>query len=307
MKDLFKHTNSTWVRYSDYEWKKAKDGQLYLRPKPKAMPDIYDPLTERDQLVLEAVRIGRMGLSHKPDTQIQDAILQFTKKYGLLGFMTALPTTPKFMDYETVYFPTNHFLRGGEMASLEYLDHFYPFEKLDIIHRGPNVSWSVEGDNTMIALVMTMGDRPMAVQMCFHRYYSEPYEWLRQQFVDWAFTACTSFFFYHEHDMLDDESQIRMRQSMAAFGGNVPTYHIELHDKPTIVWDFNSLLLGIQMMFSFMLTDDKEPLRLCKQCMSPFIASRPSAVFCSPKCKNQYNVYKSRAKKNTLGEIDDNM
>ena len=45
-----------------------------------------------------------------------------------------------------------------------------------------------------------------------------------------------------------------------------------------------------------MLTDEHNPLRLCKQCMNPFIASRPSAVFCSPRCKNQYNVYKNRSK-----------
>ena len=29
-------------------------------------------------------------------------------------------------------------------------------------------------------------------------------------------------------------------------------------------WDFHSLLLGIQMMFSFMLVDGDQPQRLCK-------------------------------------------
>ena len=98
-----------------------------------------------------------------------------------------------------------------------------------------------------------------------------------------------------------------MQQSIAAYGGNAPTYHIALLDKPTLVWDFHSLLLGIQMMFTFMLTDEEKPLRLCKQCMKAFIASRPSAVFCRPRCKNQYNVYQNRAKKNNPdGEGQDN-
>ena len=52
----------------------------------------------------------------------------------------------------------------------------------------------------------------------------------------------------------------------------------------------------IQMMFSFMLTDDTKPLRLCKHCTKVFVASRPSNQFCSPECKNRYNVYKSRKK-----------
>ncbi len=59
----------------------------------------------------------------------------------------------------------------------------------------------------------------------------------------------------------------------------------------------DALLLGIQMMFSFMLTDGQKPLRICKHCQKAYAANHPNAVFCSPRCKNQYNVYKSRANK----------
>ncbi len=44
------------------------------------------------------------------------------------------------------------------------------------------------------------------------------------------------------------------------------------------------------------LTDEKNPLRLCKHCQNAFIASRPNVLFCSNKFKNQYNVYKTRNK-----------
>ena len=50
-----------------------------------------------------------------------------------------------------------------------------------------------------------------------------------------------------------DEKKL-MAQGVAAFGGIAPTYRIALLDKPTIVWDFHSLLIGLQMMFSFMLS-----------------------------------------------------
>ena len=46
-----------------------------------------------------------MGMARKPDTEIQTAIRQFAVKYGLFGLMTALPTTPDFMEYEAVYLP----------------------------------------------------------------------------------------------------------------------------------------------------------------------------------------------------------
>lgn len=45
MKHLFERTSSTWVRYSECEWKEAKDGKLYLTPTKTAQPSIYDPLT----------------------------------------------------------------------------------------------------------------------------------------------------------------------------------------------------------------------------------------------------------------------
>ena len=138
--------------------------------------------------------------------------------------------------------------------------------------------------------------------MCFQREYAERYDWLKQQFTDWVFTFSTSVLYYEDYDKTDEDTRNLYRQSMAAFDGNAPTYHIALLDKPTIVWDFHSLLLGIQMMFSFMLTDEQKPLRLCKHCTKAFVASRPSAVFCSPRCKNQYNVYKSRAKDNEQGQ-----
>ena len=83
---------------------------------------------------------------------------------------------------------------------------------------------------------------------------------------------------------------------MSAFDGNAPTYHIALYDKPTIVWDFHSLLQGIQLMFSFMLADEENPLRICRNCMKVFISKRKNQAFCGPECKNQYNVRKNREK-----------
>ena len=94
---------------------------------------------------------------------------------------------------------------------------------------------------------------------------------------------------------------------MAAFGGIAPSYHIELLEKPTIYWDFHSLLLGIQMMFSFMLVDGcRNPCGCASTARRCSSSSRANSAFCSARCKNQYNVYKSRGKnKGQDGENDD--
>ena len=294
----FEHSNSIWVRYSEYEWKQAENGKLYLTACSDAQPAIYDPLKEYQQLVLDALYIGRLGMKQEQDdTEIQAEIKAFAEKYGLFGLMTALPTTLSFMDYEAVYLPRNRFIKKETMSNEDYLNLFFPFDKLDVVKRSVESLWNIEGDNVMMALAMTMGDRPMAVNMSFQRQYAESYEWMKQVFTDWAINATTVFLYYNDYDKLDEDYKQLMRQSIRAFDGNAPNYHIELLEQPTLVWDFHSLLLGIQMMLSFMLTDKNNPMRVCKKCSKFFVASRPSAVFCSPRCKNQYNVYKNRAKK----------
>ena len=297
MNALFEHTSSQWVRYSNYEWKKAEDGNLYLTPMKDAQPQIYDPLRNAEQLVVDALNIGRMCMSRKPDADIQASILDFAGEYGLFGLMTALPTTPKFMDYKAVYLPINPFITDETMETTDYLRLFFPFRSPEVVKNGLESMWNLAGDRTMLALALTMSDQPMAVNMSFQRDYAERYDWLKRQFTDWIFLFTASYLYYKDYEISSEDTRQLYRESMAAFDGNAPRYHIALYDKPTIVWDFHSLLLGIQLMFSFMLTDAKNPLRLCKHCTKVFVANRPSNQFCSPECKNRYNVYISRAKK----------
>ena len=216
MKNLFERTSSTWVRYSEYEWKKAKDGTLYLTPAPGATPSIYDPLKETQEIVLAALQIGRMCMSKEAtDAEIQKAILPFAVKYGLFGLMTALPTTPDFMEYEAVYLPKNHFIREESMTTEDYLNLFFPFDKLDIVKRGVESMWNIQNYRIMMALAMTMSNRPTAVNMSFQREYAERYDWLKQQFTDWAFNATTSFLYYHDYDVLEDEFRCYLVSSHA--------------------------------------------------------------------------------------------
>ena len=298
MNTFFEQSRSHWVRYERYEIKTGKDGKKYITPAKDARPDVYNPLKEAPDIVLDALNVGMLMMNGKKSSEpeVEKAILEFITHYGLLGLMTALPTTPSFMDYEAVYLPKNHFIKEESMAPDKDLSLSYPFDQLDLVKKGIESTWNVSGDRTMIALTMTFMDEPMAKNMSFQREYAEPYDWVAQQFKDWAFTLTTAILYYNDYDSIDEDARGLYRKAMAAFGGIAPSYHIELLDKPTIYWDFHSLLLGIQMMFSFMLVDDDQPLRLCKHCHKVFLGSRSNAAFCSARCKNQYNVYKSRGK-----------
>jgi hypothetical protein len=105
MNNLFQKTSSHWVKYSEYELRE-KDGILYLKPAPKAKPVVYDPLKESDNMVLDTLNVGMLQMNRAGADKVKAAVMDFVSKYGLLGFMTALPTTPEFVNYEAVYLPT---------------------------------------------------------------------------------------------------------------------------------------------------------------------------------------------------------
>lgn len=287
MRKFFEHSKSNWVKYSEYELKE-KDGVLYIKPADDAMPNIYNIMETKEDIVVDALNVGLLCMSKdkEKEAEQQTAVMEFISRYGLLGLMTTITSTPSFMDYEVVHFIKNRFIKAETMDTIEHISKFYPFEMPDIAKNGLEMRWNISGDSTMMALAMTFTDRETAVNMSFQRTYAEPYEWVKTQFIDWAllFTIST---IYYENEFNDSEKEL-YRQMMTVFNANSPTYHILLLDKPTLVWNFGSLAIAVQMLFSLSLTDDKTPIRLCKHCAKAFIPSRPNALFCSSKCKNPF-------------------
>ena len=121
----------------------------------------------------------------------------------------------------------------------------------------------------------------------FQKEYAEPLDWIAKALRDMTFPFITSKYFYEDADAFDADEKKLMAQGVAAFGGIAPTYRIALLDKPTIVWDFHSLLIGLQMMFSFMMAEDKTPLRMCDSCDTIFVANRKNQRYCCDKCRRK--------------------
>lgn len=288
MNNFFEHSSSHWVRYDQYELKEATDGTRYILPTRDAKPHVYDPLEHADTMVLDALNVGMLMMKRADDTEIQEAVMTFITNHGLLGLMTALPTTPTFMDCEAVYLLKNNYIKEEALSTEAYLKYFYPFDQPGIKKSGKESVWSITDDREMPALAMTFDNKPMAVRMCMQREYAERYDWLLAQFKDWAFIFYTSIFYYQDGATLDEDTKNVYREAMAAFDGIAPSYHIELREKPTIVWDFHSLLLGIQMMLSFAMTDEKDSLKVCRRCGKAFVGGKAGKEFCCARCKSRH-------------------
>lgn len=89
------------------------------------------------------------------------------------------------------------------------MSYFFPFDKIDFRKMGKESSWSTDSVE-MIALIMTMKNKPQAVMMSFQKEYAERYDWLVEVFRDWAFTFFSSFLYYQDYDRLGEAERRKM-------------------------------------------------------------------------------------------------
>jgi len=221
MRNLFEHTSAPWFRYTSYEYRETEAGDLYVVVSKDAEANMYYPMKEPEEILMDAVRVGKEVSKDKDGARSKELVLEFVNKYGFLGLMTALPTTTNFIEYESVYLPKNHFIKEEVLSTYEYLDYFFPFEKLDFTKNGDKTRFNVS-DKVGMAALLTMGNAPITISMSFQRQYAERYDWLAQEFCDWIFAFMTCFLYYKDKDTLNDETKKVMHLGMRAFGAIAP-------------------------------------------------------------------------------------
>ena len=308
LQDLFGGTSTGWAGYDEYEII-GDNGERYITPSMSAKLRDYDPLQSPAEIVIDALNVGLLCVkptrNQKP---VEQAILDFHAKYGLLGFMCALPTTPDFWEHDVVFLPKNPVIRQASMDLQEYEKIFFPKVKEDLMFKKAKaMAWFLDdlipGDEPLIGVgerdsyktMLKFKDLPFAQRHGFKRGYAEPYEWLHNQFRDWTSMFLSATLYYEEKDETMRELH---RKALQAYSGIAPHYRIIMNDDAAALkWDFHSLLQTIQLLLSVMLTDTSHPLRACPECDKTFYAADIRAVFCSKECKNRYNVRKSRQNK----------
>ena len=70
MNNLFAQSRSHWVRYDRYKIKTGKDGKRYITPEKTAKPDVYNPLKESSEMVLEALNVGMLMMNRSPEDAV---------------------------------------------------------------------------------------------------------------------------------------------------------------------------------------------------------------------------------------------
>ena len=79
---------ASWVRYSRYEFRQFPDG-VRVMPAADAVPQLYNPLEVAWEMLAEAMELGRQRRQDLAD--IDEAVLRFAERYGLLGIAGGYP------------------------------------------------------------------------------------------------------------------------------------------------------------------------------------------------------------------------
>ena len=99
---MFKNRISQWVKYSDYIILE-QNGKKYISPAPGSRMSIYDPLADAEELVTDFLNWGRRFYGNEFDEPTDKIAMEIASKYGLAGWMVALPKDRKFSSYEETY------------------------------------------------------------------------------------------------------------------------------------------------------------------------------------------------------------
>lgn len=295
MNDLIDKSECYIEKHSGYRFKGDEAGILYITAKPDTESEYYNIFGIADKIIADALNLGAECLESKNDNDIKEKIMCFVSKYGLLGIMTDIVTTPAFIKYDEVFLIKNPFISKGKMKTPEYIKYFTPFDKLDGNCLKEKGYLSFDGE-FRINIFGRSGEELSETLECTF-IYAERYDWLKHIFSDFAVTFHRLTVFYEKYNTLSAPEKDFYADCIGNFEKMSPAYYIKLTDRPVIRWEGRSLLTMLRMILALKLTDKKKPIRYCRYCRSVYICARPNQTFCSKACKNRYNVYKSRDKK----------
>jgi hypothetical protein len=286
IKEIFQKRASMWVRYSGYEIVENDKGEGYIAPCSDASFTVYDPVDVSTELVSDALNAGRKIHDDESTANIRRTVLEFSRKYGSFGWMTALPMDQDFYKEKETYLGRNGALLGQKtMPTEKYIRRFLPFLETGEQEKAVPIAYTI-GRGDIYDTVFSKG-------------YGEPYIWLAG-FLQHLFEHFFSVANANNPELSSDERTV-LRHNAAAFDNHGMGFHLTPGTRPELKWEFDSLKTVLETAYCLYISDPASPLKMCKHCRKAYYNSNQRSEFCSGRCKNQWNVYKSRRKERTDG------
>lgn len=283
-----------WVKYSEYEIVEEKKVK-YIKPSENAQYEVYDPFEIADEILVDILNIGKLA---GEDKYVDKSILEFVNKYGLMGELTYLPLNNNLVYQKKVFLPKNNPITTKDVLPIEeYLEKFLVCDKKHRIQiftsKDKNGPIGISNNSEITANLFL--NRGIEYNVVFSKGYSEQLQWIIE-YAKYLYLIFGDIEIYYQQD--NDELKSALNMFVKTFKVSNLTCKIEMLEKATVVWDFNSLKQAIDTILLLNETNERKTVKMCKHCGKVFSSQNLKAEYCSPQCRNQANVYKSRAKNN---------
>lgn len=255
-----------YIRYSEYEIRKNKQGEQVVIPARTAQPETYDPIENAEEILTALLNTGRSIKEATPE-MAEELILDFVNRYGLLGTIAELPLNKDFYNHELVFLDDNLFTANGVMATEDFEDLFFEKGK-------PKVKKNFTLDTYLAS-----------------KNYSESVTWIAEYIHELYEVLLLSVKYKTEPESVSFLLNDRLKTNIR--------YRLTVTDRIQMQYEFHSLMGVLNFTMVNLLSAESAPLKICKHCHKAFISQNKRAEFCSERCRNQFNVYKSRAKAKT--------
>ena len=290
----FESNNKQSLKYRKYNIKEI-NGKSYIVPELENVEeyiDLYDPIKNINNAIVDLINIGEK-IAMQDVQDIENDVLDFVNNYGLLGFINDTPVSRKFIiDEEVLIRPGNFVTDNKTMKIKDYLKIFFP------LLTDKQLDEKIENCKK----IFTLNYRKHEIN---HRvneeiYYADDYYEDVSMIISYAYDLFILFCAVKGTEIFSDKEHKKMSYDIVK-GFEVMNLNFDLaksleNNQVKIRWEISSLKQMIDTYFAFIISSDINTIKMCKHCKKIFIGKNPKAEYCSPQCRNQANVYKSRAK-----------
>ncbi len=288
-----------WIRYSDYEYKTDQAGNLYLKPKEDAVFSMYNPFDIAEDILIDLLKVGEASRNYFKDKtgevneEIKKMVLVFTRKYGLLGLISASTYNRNVIGDKEILLIEENFINIKEKSidAEVYMKMFTPFaekDDLSVRHYKKTVDLVKAEDSPKF-----YGKRPLVMDLIFSKFYSEQLESI-MKFAGMLAEHFSQLLVYRSSTGHLTEHVTILADT---FKANKIGFSIKQLDKTMIAWDFDSLKTTLETIYAFAITDENILLNRCEHCGDFYIALSNREKYCGSACRNRSNVQKSRRRK----------
>ncbi len=282
--------NQSMPKFKEYEIKTIDDIKYVI---PKVDKDniilysivYFEDYEENDQPLIDFINLGKLSLENKEDTD--KLLIEYVNKYGLLGLIHNLPVNRYYtLDTKVLLKEFNN------IPGIEYYDCFNTMEVLDYFKvffptaTDKEIKEIIEKSNKLLS--QRSMEKFITPDLNKLYYENEKYYEQADMIVSYAQTLYKILVElkkddgkYVDHSLIEKLESNNIRTNLNCDG---VTIHIR------------SLKEYIDENFKLFAIQEKKYLKLCKHCGKAFTAPNPKTEYDTFSCKNQKNVYQSRAR-----------